>query len=229
MKGHRLRAAVAGFCVAAVTSAVFASAVFAASPSAATDPGFVPQTGQINAGDTTAPWSATPSRPQDQPPSQEDARAALMVPDPVGTPSLGEAAQPQGSTNQATTGAAPETSATPQGPIGATLQTMPAKYSRRNALLDRVPATIWPLRLNEQQRQKIYRTIMAEPALPAAGLAKLKLASALSYEQLRDARPLPSDLSSINALHGLQYIRDKDRVLLVRTPTGIVVDQISVR
>lgn len=224
MKRHHLRAAVAAFCVAAVSPAAFS-----AGPSAATDPGFVPQTGQINAGDTTAPWSATPSLPQDQPPSQEDARAALMVPDPVGMPSLGEAAQPPSSAGQATTGVAPATAAAPPGPIGATLQTMPAKYSRRNALLDRVPATIWPLQLNEQQRQKIYRTIMAEPARPAAGLAKLKPASALSYEQLRDARPLPSALSSIDALHGLQYIRDKDRVLLVRPPTGIVVDQIAMR
>jgi hypothetical protein len=214
----------AAFCIAAVTPAVFA-----AGPSATTDPGFNPQTGQINAGDTAAPWSATPSRPQDQPPSQEEARAALMVPDPVSVSSLSEAAQSQNSSGQATTGAASATGATPQGPIGATLQTMPAKYSHRNDLLDHVPTMAWPLRLNEQQRQKIYQTIIAGPAQPAAGLDKLKPTSSLSYEQLRDSRPLPSDLSSIDALHGLKYIRDKNRILLVRPPTGIVVDQIAMR
>ena len=51
------------------------------------DPGFVPNTGQINSGHAAEPWSD--ALPQEEPPSQEEARAALMMPDD-GTPSAGQ-------------------------------------------------------------------------------------------------------------------------------------------
>jgi hypothetical protein len=214
MKRSYLRATAAALWVAAISPAVFA-----AEPSATTDPGFVPQTGQINPGHAPAPWSATASLPQDQQPAQEDARAALMMPDPVGVSSLGEA--------QATTGAAPTTAAAPAGPIGATVQTMPAKFSQRNDLLDHLPVMAWPLPLNEQQRHQIYQAIMAQKTSPTEGLSDLKPASALSYQQVRAMRALPNDILSIDGLRGLKYVRDKDRVLLIQPSTGIVVDQIT--
>ena len=113
------------------------------------------------------------------------------------------------------------------GPIGATLQTMPAKFSERNDLLDHLPIMSWPLLLNVQQRQQIYQAVMAEKSPPAADADMLKPATFLSYAQTRDVRPLPPSLSGIDGLQGLQYIKAKDKVLLVRPPNGIVVDQIT--
>ena len=81
--------------------------------------------------------------------------------------------------------------------------------------------------LNEQQRQQIYQTVMADKSQPAASADALKPAASLSYDQERDMHPLPQTLAGIDGLQGLQYIKAKDKVLLVRAPNGIVVDQIT--
>ncbi len=223
---------IAAATVVAAALAISIAAAQAGSTPAPIDPGFNPQTGQINPGDAPHPWSAAAELPQDKPPPQEQARAALMLPDPVGVPSLGEAPAQGG--NQSTTGIAAQPAdqagapAAPPGPIGATLQTMPAKFSQRNDLLDHLPTMSWPLPLNEQQRQQIYQAVMADKTpQPATGADTLKPAVFLSYAQTRDVRPLPPSLSGIDGLQGLQYIKAKDKVLLVRPPNGIVVDQIT--
>jgi hypothetical protein len=221
---------VAATALAAALALSLAAAQAGSTPSSTTDPGFIPQTGQINPGDAPHPWSATAALPQDKQPPQDQARAALMMPDPVGVPSLGEGPA-QG--NQSTTGAASSPAAqagapaAPPGPIGATLQTMPAKFSERNDLLDHLPVMAWPLQLNEQQRQQIYQTVMADKSQPAASADALKPAASLSYDQERDMHPLPPTLAGIDGLQGLRYVKGKDKVLLVRPSNGIVVDQIS--
>jgi len=131
----------------------------------------------------------------------------------------------QSSSESASNAAA--TSAGPPGPIGATIQTMPAKFSQRNDLLDHMPVMAWPLPLNVQQRQQIYQAVMADKSPPAADTAKLKPANALPFEQRRDMRPLPESLAAIDGLQGLKYVKGKDKVLLVRPSTGIVVDEIT--
>jgi hypothetical protein len=246
MKGRILIAATAAL---AATSLTFVAAARAADPSAATQPGFVPDTGQINPGHAAQPWSAAPPLPQDQQPAQEDARAALMMPD-NGAPSAGQSADQstgqitsQGAGKEAapaptggdqSTGGNPGTAsgastgpAGPPGPIGATIQTMPAKFSRRNDLLDHMPMMAWPLPLNAQQRQQIYQAVMADKSPPAADTAALKPASALSFEQRRDMHPLPESLAAVDGLQGLKYVKGKDKVLLVRPSTGIVVDEVT--
>jgi hypothetical protein len=165
------------------------------------DPGFVPDTGQINPGSAPEPWSDAP--PQGQQPSQQEARAALMMPD-NGVSSAGEA-----------------------GPIGATLQTMPEKFSDRNKVLDHVPTTAWPLPLNEQQRDQIYKAVMADKSQPAGDAASLKPGDFLTYEQTLDEHPLPQAVATIDGLQGLEYVKAKDKILLVRPPNGFVVDEIS--
>jgi hypothetical protein len=137
---------------------------------------------------------------------------------------------PPASNSQSTSGnasSAAATSAGPAGPIGATIQTMPAKFSHRNDLLDHMPMTAWPLPLNEQQRQQIYQAVMADSSPPAADAAKLKPASSLTFEQRRDMHPLPESLAAIDGLQGLKYVKGKDKVLLVRPSTGIVVDEVA--
>jgi hypothetical protein len=39
--------------------------------------------------------------------------------------------------------------------------------------------------------------------------------------------PLPENLAAIDGLKGLQYVKGKDKVLLVRPSTGIVVDEVA--
>ena len=237
MKDRILIAATVGL---AAASPIFVATACAADPSADTQPGFVPDTGQINPGNAAQPWSNAPPLPHDQQPAQEEARAALMSPD-NGAPSAGQSARqgpaqggvqatppaPNGgdqSGSGASSAAAP--SAAPPGPIGATIQTMPAKFSHRNDVLDHMPVMAWPLPLNAQQRQEIYQAVMADKSPPAANTTKLKPANALTFEQRRDMRPLPESLAAVDGLQGLKYVKGKDKVLLVRPSTGIVVDEV---
>jgi hypothetical protein len=227
MKGHILIVPAA---VLATATAVAIVAAQASDRSPTVDPGFVPNTGQINPGHAAEPWSDAP--PQAPQPSQEEARAALMAPD-NGAPSAGpgSTSAPNGG-EQLTTGSTSASTtaagrAGPTGPIGATTQTMPAKFSQRNDVLDRVPTTAWPLPLNEEQRRQIFNSVMADGSPPAAGAAALKPGSSLSFEQTLDLHPLPGAVADMDGLHGLQYVKGKDKVLLVRPPNGIVVDEIT--
>jgi hypothetical protein len=227
MKGHILIVSAA---VLATATAVAIVAAQASDRSPTVDPGFVPNTGQINPGHAAEPWSDAP--PQAPQPSQEEARAALMMPD-NGAPSAGpgSTSAPNGG-EQLTTGSTSASTtaagrAGPTGPIGATTQTMPAKFSQRNDVLDRVPTTAWPLPLNEEQRRQIFNSVMADSSPPAAGAAALKPGSSLSFEQTLDLHPLPGAVADMDGLHGLQYVKGTDKVLLVRPPNGIVVDEIT--
>jgi len=169
--------------------------------------------------------------PQDKQPPQEQARAALMMPDPVGVSALGGGAAPAANGAQTTTGAgspaAAATPAAPPGPIGATVQTMPAKYSQRNDLLDHLPVMAWPLQLDAQQRQQIYQSVMGDKSQPAANVDALKPAASLSYEQTGEMHPLPQALAGIEGLHGLSYVKAKDKIFLVRPANRIIIDEIT--
>jgi hypothetical protein len=198
MKDRTISVEAAGLLVAV---AISITAAQAGEKAWTIDPGFVPDTGQINPGSAPAPWSNAP--PQGQQPSQQEARAALMTPDNGGS-SAGEA-----------------------GPIGATLQTMPEKFSDRNKVLDHVPTTAWPLPLNEQQREQIFKAVMADKSQPAGDAAALKPGDFLTYEQTLDEQPLPPAIATIDGLQGLKYVKGKDKVLLVRPPNGTVVDEIT--
>jgi len=145
-------------------------------------------------------WSTAPALPQDNPPAQEDARAALM---------------------------SESTAPAPSGPIGSTAQTVPAKFSQRNDLLDRMPVMAWPLRLDAQQRHQIYQAVMADTSKPAKRAETLKPTAYLSYEQALEMRPLPEQLKQIDGLQDLQYVKAENKVLLVRPANRTVVDEIS--
>jgi hypothetical protein len=218
----------------AAAAPLFVATVQAADPS---QPGVVPDTGQINPGHAPAPWSAAAPLPQDAQPAQEDARAALMMPDngaPSAGQSTGQAANPAANPGQSgsgdvtgSAGANADAAAAPAGPIGATMQTMPAKFSKRNDVLDHMPIAAWPLPLNEEQRRQIYQAVMDDKSPAAADAAALKPAASLSAAQRHDMHPLPESLAAIDGLQGLQYVKGKDKVLLVRPSTGIVVDELA--
>jgi hypothetical protein len=180
-------------------------------------------------------------------PTTEEARAALMMPNdpnPVLGDQRAEAAIPAAGDKPAaeSTALAPGGSAetmgarsgtaledTRPGPIGATGQTMPSAFSERNAILDRVPIMAMPLALTPQQRQHIYQTVMADTSRqPAPAADSLAPASALSADQaMNEMQSFPQSLQDIQLLNGLRYVKAKDKVLVVRPSTRIVLDQIT--
>ena len=164
-------------------------------------------------------------------PAPEEAWAALVQP---------ISRQPSaGGTEPTTTGTgglqAPSSGATnasneppPSGPIGAFGQTIPAKFSKRNDVLDHVPTMAIPLPLTQEQRKRIYDAVMAEKSQPVAGADALKPTSELSSNQaLNGMRPLPEGVRGIDGVSRLYYIKAKDKVLLIEPDVRTVVGQIT--
>jgi len=198
-------------------------------PKRPTNPGLVPNTGQINTG--AAPQPGPQSAGTENIPTPEEAWAALVQP---------ISRQPSaGGSGPATTGTGAQQSSAPgatnvsnepppSGPIGSFGQTIPAKFSKRNDILDHVPIMALPLPLTQEQRKQIYDAVMAEKSQPVAGADALKPASELSTNQaLNGMRPLPESVRAIDGLSRLYYIKAKDKVLLIEPAVRTVVGQIT--
>ncbi|HKA77697.1 MAG TPA: hypothetical protein VKD19_11380 [Pseudolabrys sp.] len=168
-------------------------------------------------------------------PTPDEARAALMAPIskqpstgdvlPAATSGTGPK-EPNGPAepNNANASAEPQ----PSGPIGSFGQTIPAKFSKRNDILDHVPIMAWPLPLSDQQRKQIYDAVMAEKSQPVAGADALKPSSELSPSQaLSGMHPLPTSVRGIDGVTTLYYVKAKDKVLLIDGETRTVVAQIT--
>jgi len=200
-----------------------------------TAPGNVPATGQINPG--VSPQPSSQSADFAVIPTPEEARAALMQPiskqpstgdasaATTGTSAQGAQDGQQGSQASAA-GASNEPP--PSGPISSFGQTIPAKFSKRNDILDHVPTMAWPLPLSDEQLKQIYDAVMADKSAPAAGADALKPASELSPDQaLNVMRPLPDSVRDIDGVKGLYYLKAKDKALLIDGPTRTVVAEIK--
>ena len=199
------------------------------------NPGFVPNTGQINPG--TAQQPSSQSADFGNFPSPEEARAALMAPISK-QPSTGEASaattgsagqgsqEAQGAQPASPAGAASEPP--PSGPIGSFGQTIPAKFSKRNDTLDHVPTMALPLPLSDEQRKQIYDAVMADSSQPVPGVEALKPSSELSPNQaLNGMKPLPESVHGIDGVSRLYYLKAKGKVLLIEPATRTVVGQIT--
>ncbi|HEX5517885.1 MAG TPA: hypothetical protein VFX32_09815 [Pseudolabrys sp.] len=261
---------------AALAASAMGGAIAEQSATVPTDPGFKPDTGQINPGvEEQAP---TQSSEIVSIPTPEESRAALMMPiskqpsagtmptDPrpdlpsatapkqtqiedapkAQRESQNAAGGPEGLTTAGSTPVsngptgAPSASVTtgkgssasseppPSGPIGSVGETIPAKFSRRNDILDRTPIMAWPLPLSDGQRKQIYDAVMAEKSQPVAGADALIPASELSPNQaLNGMRPLPESVRGIDGVSRLYYIKAKDKVLLIEPNVRTVVGQIT--
>jgi hypothetical protein len=214
--------------VAAILTLSSLGAVLAQNePKQSINPGQNPSTGQINSG--SAP-QASQSSEAGNIPATEEARAALMQPisrqPSAGDSTPGTTGSADRQSQAQNSGAANEPP--PSGPIGSFGQTIPAKFSKRNDVLDRLPIMAWPLRLTDEQRKQIYDAVMAEKSSPVAGADALKPASELSPNQaLNEMRPLPESVRGIADVSRLYYIKAKDKVLLIEPNVRTVVDQIT--
>jgi hypothetical protein len=221
MRNHVLLATV---CAAAITIAVphtRAAAFDDSNVSTATDPGFTPDSGQINRGYDQKNPSSSETRPI---PTPAEARAAMIMPT-NDQPAL--APQGANANANATTGSGTPAAA-PAGPIGATAQTMPAKLSRRNDILDRLPIMALPQPLSDQDRKHIYQAVMADKTPAASGAETLSPASRLTTSQaLNETHPLPASVSVLGGTQSLAYVKSKSKVFLVKPNTRIVVEEIG--
>jgi hypothetical protein len=103
-------------------------------------------------------------------------------------------------------------------------QTVPAKFSKRNAALDKLPILAWPVGFTDAQRKTIFDSIRATNA-PVIKLDAKITEELPSTVQLTDFQPaVKSELSIMN---DLKYVRLEDRILLVYAPNGIVVGEIK--
>jgi hypothetical protein len=102
-------------------------------------------------------------------------------------------------------------------------QTVPAKYSKRNAEIDALPTMAFPLALSDEQKQRIADSVAKGDAPVAAIEAK----PADMLPVTTPAAELPQDVAGIPALNALKVVRTKDNVLLVSTSNMVVVGVIA--
>jgi len=192
--------------------------------------------GPIHVNPAVAPHPTSQSSYVSNMPTPEEARAALMTPVSK-QPSAGEASAATtgvgalgNQTSPVTGGAETTNGPLPSGPIGSFGQTIPAKFSERNDVLDHVPTMAMPLPLADDQLKRIYDAVMADPSPPGTGTDALKPASELSPEQaLTEMHPLPESVRGIEGVSRLYYIKAPKKVLLVEPDVRTVVDQISAK
>ena len=178
------------------------------------DAGFVPSTGQINLGYTPKIPSSSLAG---EIPSGADARAAYIASERL----------TYAFDHNETTGAA-SSEAGVIAPIGASPQTIPAKFSSTNDTLDRIPIMAWPLGLSDQQRQRIYLAVMADKNAPATDIDDLGRTSELPTQvALNELHVLPSSIGNITQVRGLKYVKTMDKGFLVIPANRIVVDAIA--
>jgi hypothetical protein len=197
-------------------------------PKRSINPGLVPNTGQINTGEEPNPGSSSPDIRISTP---DEAWSALVEPisrqpsagSPPPTTTGASGQQPSAPATAGASGEPP-----PSGPIGSFGQTIPAKFSKRNDILDHVPVVATPLPLTAEQRKQIYDAVMAEKSQPVAGAEALKPADELSPEQaLTGMQPLPDSVRGIDGVSRLYYIKSKDKVLLIEPNVRTVVGEIK--
>jgi hypothetical protein len=132
-----------------------------------------------------------------------------------------------GSATREDTGKQAAFGTSPNKPIGSTTQTLPAKFSKRNDVLARVPTMAWPLRLNDEERGQLFDAVMTAKG-DIVDVGGLKAADQLPPELALNAmHALPQHLAARPVLHNIQVVKGKNEILLVNPATRIVVDVMS--
>lgn len=108
--------------------------------------------------------------------------------------------------------------------VPADSQTVPAKFSERNAALDQLPTMAFPLPLTDEQKARI-REALSKVNTPVADVRLHPADQVPSSVALND---LPAELKTeVPTLADYHYVRTPDGVLLVRAPVMTVVGEIS--
>lgn len=103
-------------------------------------------------------------------------------------------------------------------------QTEPAKFSEKNARLDVVPIMAKPLGLSDAEK----RRIVASVAQSNAPIAQISAKPADVLPVTTPVSEFAADVkSAVPATSDLAFIRTSDKILIVRTPNMIVVDEIA--
>jgi hypothetical protein len=101
---------------------------------------------------------------------------------------------------------------------------VPAKFSARNAALDKLPTIAQPLWLNDEQRQKIAAALKSGTALTTSVDTPYAQQIPPSIEML----DLPNGLKrEIPQVQNLKYVHAGERILLVDPPNRTVVGEIK--
>jgi hypothetical protein len=103
-------------------------------------------------------------------------------------------------------------------------QTVPAKYSPRNAELDELPTMAFPLPLTNEQKQQIFAALSKSNA-PVANLTAKPADQLPSSVALND---MPADATQqVPWVKDFKFVKLTDKVLLVSAPNMIVIGEIS--
>jgi hypothetical protein len=102
-------------------------------------------------------------------------------------------------------------------------QTVPAKFSERNAAIDKKPILGF-LELTPEQRRAVFDAVKATDTPVVSSNAKVteELPSSVALHEL----PL-SVVDQVPELRQLKYVRLNDRILLVYPPSWIVVGEVK--
>jgi hypothetical protein len=102
-------------------------------------------------------------------------------------------------------------------------ETVPAKWSERNAALDKVPTMAMPLPLSDEQKRRIYNTVSAanKPVAHVAAHPTHFLPASVELFEL------PAEVANIPGVRDLKYVRLDDRVLLVQPANKVVVGEVN--
>jgi len=111
------------------------------------------------------------------------------------------------------------------GPIGATGQTMPAKFSAENDALDKMPIMGHPLPLTAEQKRMVYDSLAAGSEAEAKGIA-VGPATALPADVT--IHGLPDNVTEqVPALKGYKFVKLSDKIVIVSPPNRVVVGEIA--
>lgn len=112
----------------------------------------------------------------------------------------------------------------PAGPIGASGDTMPAKFSARNAADDKLPLGAYRLKhLTDAERQAIYRSVRAAAA-PTAGSGDVHPDVGDLVPSAVVLQSLPGDVTTtIPDTRDLKFVTAHDKVVLVDPVNMMVV------
>ncbi len=103
-------------------------------------------------------------------------------------------------------------------------QTVPSKFSERNAALDQLPVMAYPLALTDEQKTRI-REALSKTNTPVADVRLRPADQVPSSVALTELPPaLATEIPQVSAY---QYVRTPDGILLVRAPVMTVVGEIS--